>query len=75
MKIGSLDIAIRRSARKKTITVNVERDDSVNAVVPSPENCRAGSYFRPVFFCASFFFRRNRSFSVLKSLVIAMPMP
>lgn len=35
MKIGSLDIAIRRSTRKKTITVNVERDGSVNAVVPA----------------------------------------
>ncbi|MCQ2280750.1 MAG: M48 family metallopeptidase [Bacteroidales bacterium] len=35
MKIGSLDIEIRRSARKKTITVNVERDGSVNAVVPA----------------------------------------
>ena len=37
MKIGSLDIAIRRSARKKPITVNVERDGSVNAAANKPE--------------------------------------
>ncbi len=34
MKVGSLDIEIKRSARKKTITVNIERDGSVNAVAP-----------------------------------------
>ena len=37
MKIGSLGIAIRRSARKKPITVNVERDGSVNAAANKPE--------------------------------------
>ena len=34
MKVGELDIEIRRSKRKKTITVNIERDGSVNAVAP-----------------------------------------
>lgn len=34
MQVGSLDIEIRRSARKKTITVNIEPDGSVNAMVP-----------------------------------------
>lgn len=37
MKVGSLDIEIIRSSRKKTIAVNVERDGSVNALVPA--NC------------------------------------
>ena len=34
MKVGELDIEIKRSKRKKTITVNIERDGSVNAVAP-----------------------------------------
>lgn len=34
MIIGDLDIEIKRSKRKKTITVNIERDGSVNAVAP-----------------------------------------
>ena len=34
MKVGDLDIEIRRSKRSKTITVNIERDGSVNAVAP-----------------------------------------
>ena len=34
MKVGDLDIEIKRSKRKKTITVNIERDGSVNAVAP-----------------------------------------
>lgn len=34
MKIGDLEIEIRRSKRRKTITVNIERDGSVNAVAP-----------------------------------------
>lgn len=34
MKIGSLDIEIKRSQRNKTITINIEKDGSVNAVVP-----------------------------------------
>ena len=34
MRIGDLDIEIRRSKRSKTITVNIERDGSVNAVAP-----------------------------------------
>ena len=32
MKIGDLDIEVKRSKRRKTITVNIERDGSVNAV-------------------------------------------
>ena len=34
MKIGDLEIEIKRSKRRKTITVNIERDGSVNAVAP-----------------------------------------
>lgn len=34
MKVGDLDIEIKRSKRSKTITVNIERDGSVNAVAP-----------------------------------------
>lgn len=34
MKIGDIDIEIKRSKRSKTITVNIERDGSVNAVAP-----------------------------------------
>lgn len=34
MKIGELEIEIKRSKRRKTITVNIERDGSVNAVAP-----------------------------------------
>lgn len=34
MKIGDIDIEIRRSKRSKTITVNIERDCSVNAIAP-----------------------------------------
>ena len=34
MKIGDLEIVIKRSKRRKTITVNIERDGSVNAVAP-----------------------------------------
>lgn len=34
MKIGELDIEIKRSKRRKTITVNIERDGSINAVAP-----------------------------------------
>lgn len=34
MQVGNLDIEIRRSPRKKTITVNIENDGSVNAVAP-----------------------------------------
>ena len=34
MRIGELDIEIKRSKRRKTITVNIERDGSVNAVAP-----------------------------------------
>lgn len=34
MEVGSLNIEIRRSNRLKTITVNIERDGSVNAVAP-----------------------------------------
>jgi hypothetical protein len=34
MRIGDLEIEIKRSKRKKTITVNIERDGSVNAVAP-----------------------------------------
>ena len=34
MKIGDLEIDIRRSKRSKTITVNIERDCSVNAIAP-----------------------------------------
>lgn len=35
MKIGDLEIEIKRSKRRKTITVNIERDGSVNAVAPT----------------------------------------
>lgn len=34
MKVGELDIEIKRSKRRKTITVNIERDGSINAVAP-----------------------------------------
>ena len=34
MRIGDLEIEIKRSKRRKTITVNIERDGSVNAVAP-----------------------------------------
>lgn len=35
MRIGDLEIEIKRSKRRKTITVNIERDGSVNAVAPT----------------------------------------
>lgn len=34
MKVGDLEIEIRRSKRNKTITVNIERDGTINAVAP-----------------------------------------
>lgn len=34
MKVGSLEIEIKRSARRKTITVNIDREGNVNAVAP-----------------------------------------
>ena len=34
MIVGDIDIEIKRSKRSKTITVNIERDGSVNAVAP-----------------------------------------
>ena len=34
MRIGDLEVEIKRSKRNKTITVNIERDGSVNAVAP-----------------------------------------
>lgn len=34
MKVGDFEIKIIRNARRKTITVNIERDGSVNAVAP-----------------------------------------
>ena len=34
MKVGDIEIEIKHSKRSKTITVNIERDGSVNAVAP-----------------------------------------
>ena len=34
MKVGDFEIEIKRSARRKTITVNIERDGRINAVAP-----------------------------------------
>jgi predicted metal-dependent hydrolase len=44
MKVGELEIGIKRSKRSKTITVNIERDGSVNAV--APWNCSDDTIYK-----------------------------